>query len=45
MPKNNQIIYDKIYKVSSLKDNNIRFVNSQNSYYYFNLLTFSYSKD
>ena len=45
MPKNNDIIYDKIYKISLLKDNHINFIYHKNSLYYFNLLCFSYAKD
>jgi len=45
MPNNNNIIYDKIYKLSLLKKNNIKFILHEKSEFYFNLLSFSYAKD
>ena len=45
MPNNNYIIYDKIYKISLLKINSIKFIIHEKSPYYFNLLTFSYAND
>lgn len=45
MPNNNYVIYDKIYKISLLKNYNIKFILHEKSLYYFNLLSFSYAKD
>ena len=45
LPNNTHNIHDKIYNISLLKNNNIRFINHKNSIYYFNLLAFSYAKD
>ena len=45
IPNNNYVIYDKIYKISLLKKQKIKFIEHENSFYYFNLLTFSYAKD
>ena len=45
MPNNNYVIYDKIYKLSLLKKNKIKFILHEKSEYYFNLLSFSYAKD
>ena len=45
MPNNNYVVFDKIYKISILKDNYINFIVHEKSLYYFNLLTFSYAKD
>ena len=45
MPNNNDIIYDKIYKITLLKNNNINFIVHKKSFFYFNLLTFSFAKD
>jgi hypothetical protein len=45
LPNNNYGVYDKIYKISLLKSNNIKFIIHEKSQYYFNLLVFSYAKD
>ena len=45
IPSNYNNIWDKIYKLSLLIDNQIRFINSHSAEYYFNLLAFSFSKD
>ena len=45
IPNNNYVIYDKIYKISLLKKQKIEFIEHESSFYYFNLLTFSYAKD
>lgn len=45
IPNNNYVIYDKIYKLSLLKNNSIKFIVHEKSFYYFNLLAFSYAKD
>ena len=45
IPKNNYVVYDKIYKVSFLKENNISFIDSLKSQYIFNLFAFSKAKD
>lgn len=45
MPNNNEMISDKIYKISLLKKNNIRFIVHENSFLYFNLLSYSYAYD
>ena len=45
MPNNNCVVYDKIYKISLLKANNINFIIHEKSLYYFNLLSFSYAND
>ena len=45
LPSNIALIYDKIYKVSLLKKNKIKFILHEKSIYYFNLLCFSYAKD
>ena len=45
MPNNNYVVYDKIYKISILKANNIKFIVHEKSLYYFNLLSFSYAND
>jgi hypothetical protein len=45
MPDNIYVVYDKIYKISILKINNIKFIVHEKSLYYFNLLSFSYSND
>jgi hypothetical protein len=45
IPNNNYVVYDKIYKISLLKINNIRFIIHEKSLYYFNLFCFSYAND
>ena len=45
IPNNNDIISDKIYKITLLKKNNIKFIVHENSFLYFNLLSYSYAKD
>ena len=45
LPYNIDVIYDKIYKISLLRENKIKFILHEKSIYYFNLLCFSYAKD
>lgn len=45
LPDNTHIICDKIYKISFLKEYNLKFIIHEKSLYYFNLLAFSYSND
>ena len=45
LPYNIDIIYDKIYKASLLKENKIKFILHQKSSFYFNLLCFSNAED
>jgi len=45
LPNNNYAVYDKIYKISLLKINNIKFTIHEKSLYYFNLLSFSFAND
>ena len=45
IPENCNNVWDKVYKLSLLIDNRIRFINSHKAGYYFNLLAFSFSKD
>ena len=44
IPINSHIIYDKIYNIELLRNNKINFIIHEKSFYYFNLLSYSYGK-